>query len=170
MSFDEAIKRLKRQTEAYELNILIWGPAKGSHEHFEKRQKIKREVNKCFYNADVRFSENLDLTDSLPGIDQLDFASQELWHLAACDLCIVLDTSVGAGEEIAYYVKSQHAHKLLILTHEKYKSSTGFPAALRKHQNQLFYSDQQYDSCNLVEQVLTRIQIVALSKFTGIMV
>ena len=170
MSFDEAIKRLKRQTEAYELNILVWGPGKGSGEHFEKRQKIRREVNECFYNADVRFSEDLDLTGTLPGIDQLDFAAQELWHLAACDVCIVLDTSIGTGEEIAYYVKSQHAHKLLILTHEKYQASTSFPAALRKHQNQLFYSDQQYDSCSLVEQVLTRIQVVALSKFTGIRV
>ncbi|MCI0491240.1 MAG: hypothetical protein L0229_32010 [Blastocatellia bacterium] len=167
MSFDEAISRLDRQAAAYELNILVWGPGKDSGEHFEKRQKIRREINKCFYNADIRFSEDLDLTESLPGIDELDYSAQELWHLAACDICIVLDTSIGAGEEIAYYIRSQHAHKLLILTHEKYKLSTNFPAALRKHQNQLFYDDQQYDSCNLVERVLTRVKTVALGKLIG---
>lgn len=168
MGFDEAINRLKRQTESCELNILVWGPGQAAAEHFEKRQKIEQEINKCFHNADVRFSESLDLTSILPGIDQVDFPAQELWHLAACDVCVVLDTSKGAGEEIAYYVGSQHAHKLLILSHEKHKSSTGFPAALRKHQNQVFYNDQQYDSCNLVEHVLTRIKLVALGKLSGI--
>lgn len=167
MSFEESINRLRKLAENYELNILIWGPGRESIEHFEKRQKIKHEISRCFHNADVRFSEDFDLSDALPGIAQLDLSAQELWHLAACDVCVVLDTSKGAGEEIAYYVRSQHAHKLLILTHEKYLSSTSFPAALRKHQNQVFYNDHQYDSCNLAEQVLTRIKVVALGKIIG---
>jgi hypothetical protein len=167
MGFEEAIKRLKRQTEACDLNILVWGPGKSASEHFEKRKKIREEVCKCFPNADVRFSEDLHLDETLPGLDEKDFAAQEIWHLAACDVCVVLDTSRGAGEEIAFYSRSPDAHKLLILTHEKYEFVTSFPAALRKNQNQLFYDDQQYDTCNLVEHVLSRIRTVALGKLGG---
>lgn len=168
MGFDEAINRVKKRTEACDLNILVWGPGRDAAEHFEKRQKIKQEISRSFPNADVRFSEELDLGSALPGIEETDLADQELWHLAACDVCVVLDTSKGAGEEIAYYTRSQGAYKLLILTHKKYASSTSFPSALRKHHNQLFYDDQQYDTCNLVDHVLTRVKIVALGKLIGL--
>jgi hypothetical protein len=133
MSFEKSIQQIKHITEAWDLSILIWGPGKGVPEHFEKREKIQRELLKCFHNADVRFSENLKLDDALPGAKGLTIPEQELWHLAACDVCIVLDTSKGAGEEIAHFVGSNWAHKLLILTHEKYQGSTGFPSELRKH-------------------------------------
>ena len=170
MGFDEGIKRLERLSEAYDLAVLVWGPGKDSGEHFEKRRKIREEVRRCFHNADVRFSEEIDLTQTLPGIDEQGYPSQELWHLAACDVCVVLDTSSGAGEEIAHYVGSREAYKLLILTHERHQRSTNFPAAIRRHQNQLFYSDQQYASCNLVEHVLTRLRTIALGKLCGIRV
>ena|SRR5260370_40719204 len=170
MGFDEAISILKRRTQACELNILVWGPGKNTAEHFDKRQKMKQEISKCFPNADIRFSEDFDLSDALPGIELEDIVAQELWHLAACDVCVVLDTSKGAGEEIAYFTRSLDAHKLLILTHEKYESSTSFPASLRRRQNQLFYDDQQYDSCNLIDYVLTRIRLVALGKLVGLRV
>lgn len=170
MGFDEAIARLKRQSEAYDLVVLIWGPGKASGEHFEKRCKIRDEIRRRFFNSDVRFSEEIDLTDDLPGIDKHDYRTQEMWHLAACDICVVLDTSSGAGEEIAHYVSSREAYKLLILTHERYQHSTNFPSAIRRHQNQLFYNEQQYASCKLVEYVLTRLHSVALGKLSGIRV
>jgi hypothetical protein len=167
MGFDEAINNLKKRCDGCELNILVWGPGKDATEHFEKRRKIKEEIGRCFPNADIRFSEEFDLSGALPGIDVWDFATQEAWHLAACDVCVVLDASKGPGEEIAYYRRSLDAYKLLILTHEKYKSSSGFPSALRRHQNQVFYDDHQYETCTLVEHVLTRLRIVALGKLTG---
>ena len=167
MSFKDGVNHIKQITEACHLNILVWGPGAGLPQHFEKRQKIQQELRTCFRNADVRFSEDLNLSDVLSGAEELNLADQELWHLAACDVCIVLDTSKGAGEEIAHFVGSHFAHKLLILTHEKYKASTGFPAALREYQNQLFYSDLQYVSCSLVEYVLTRVRTVALGKLFG---
>src|SRR5207253_790374 len=103
MGFDQAINTLKKRSEACELNILVWGPGSASGEHFEKRKKLKNEISKCFPNADIRFSEDFDLSASLPGIELSGIAAQELWHLAACDVCVVLDTSTGAGEEIAYF-------------------------------------------------------------------
>lgn len=167
MGFLDNINRLKRQTEACDLTILIWGPGKNDAEHYEKRLKLKREIRECFRNADVFFSEELNLAETLPGSERWEFPIQELWHLAACDVCVVLDTSRGPGEEVAYFVGSPHAHKLLILTHERYQHSGGFPASLRKYQNQLFYNDDQYVTCNLVEQVLARIKTVALGKLLG---
>jgi hypothetical protein len=170
MSFREKFKQVAQLTEAYNLNILIWGPSETTPEHGEKRLKLQNEVRKCFRNADVRFSESLNLADSITGGDQLTIPQQELWHLAACDVCVVLDTSKGAGEEIAHFVNSQAARKLLILTHERYKTSTSFPAALREHQNQMFYTDKEYELCSLVEHVLTRIRTVALGKLMGMFV
>lgn len=164
MGFDDAVKNLMLQAEACPLVILVWGPGRESVEHFEKRQKIKREVGDRFRNAHVLFSEDVDLERLLRGYRKMSYPDQESWHLAACDVCVVLDTSRGAGEEIAHFVRSAHASKLLILTHERHQHSTGFPAAIRRYENQLFYNDQEYESCNLVEQVLTRIYTTALQK------
>jgi hypothetical protein len=168
MAFKEAIKQLAQITEAYSLNILVWGPSEAVPEHGEKRLKLENEIGKCFPNADVRFSENLNLAESLPGAELLTIPQQELWHLEACDVCVVLDTSKGAGEEIAHFVSSRAADKLLILTHERYKDSTSFPATLRETQNQLFYTDAEYSSCSLIEVVLTRARTVALGKLLGV--
>lgn len=170
MSFKEDLKRLAQITEACSLNILVWGPSESSPEHGEKRLKIQDEIRKCFRNAEVLFSENLNLADSIAGSEQLTIPEQELWHLAACDVCVVLDTSKGSGEEIAHFVSSQLAHKLLILTHERYQKSSSFPSALRANQNQMFYNDSQYESCSLVEYVLTRVRTVALGKLFGMRV
>lgn len=170
MPFNESIKQVAQLTEAYSLNILVWGPSEAVPEHGEKRLKLQDEVRKCFRNADVRFSENLNLAETLAGGDQLTIPQQELWHLETCDVCVVLDTSKGAGEEIAHFVGSRAANKLLILTHERYKTSTSFPAALRANQNQLFYTDAQYMSCSLIEAVLTRARTVALGKLLGLRV
>jgi hypothetical protein len=170
MSLTDGVEQIKHLTEACNLNILVWGPGAGALEHYEKRQKMQQEICKCFRNADVRFSESINLNEVLPGAEQLSVPQQELWHLAACDVCIVLDTSKGAGEEIAHFVGSYLAHKLLILTHEKYQTLTSFPSALREHQNQLFYTNFQYDSCSLVEYVLTRLRTVALGKLFGMRV
>jgi len=170
MSFDENLKRLAQITEAYGLNVLVWGPSESSPEHGEKRLKIQDEIRRCFKNAEVLFSENLNLGDSIAGGEQLTIPEQELWHLAACDVCVVLDTSKGAGEEIAHFVSSHLAHKLLILTHERYQKSSSFPSALRANQNQMFYNDTQYESCSLVEYVLTRVRTVALGKLFGMRV
>ena len=170
MSFKEKIQQLAQLTEAYNLNILVWGPAEAVPEHGAKRLKLHDEVRTCFRNADVRFSEDLNLVEALPGSDQLTIPEQELWHLGACDICVVLDTSEGAGEEIAHFVTSRDANKLFILTHERYKHSTSFPAALRQNQNQLFYSDAQYESCSLIQAVLARARTVALGKMMGMRV
>lgn len=161
---------MTHMTDSYELNVLVWGPGEGSPEHYAKRLKIEHELRNCFRNADVAFSETLNLSEALPGAEHLTIPQQELWHLSVCDICVVLDTSKGAGEEIAHFVGSDLAYKLLILTHERYRGATSFPAALRANENQIFYSDHEYESCSLVERVLTRARTVALGKLFGMRV
>jgi hypothetical protein len=166
MSFEERIRQIIRLSEGMHLNVLVWGPGAQSSEHYEKREKIRREIISRFTNADVRFSE--DLSGAVPGDQDLSLPEQELLHLAACDVCVVLDTSKGAGEEIAHFASSAYAHKLIILTHDRYKDISSFPASLRKYGNQLFYQNEEYDSCHVVERVLTRVRQVAIIKMGGL--
>lgn len=166
MSFEERIGEILQLAEGMRLNVLLWGPSLQASEHFQKREKVRYEIKGRFKNADVQFSENL--TKVVPGFDDLTLPEQELIHLAACDICVVLDTSKGAGEEIAHFVGSAYAHKLVILTHERYKGLSTFPASLRKYSNQLFYNDEEYDACFLVERITTRIRQVAVAKMSGL--
>lgn len=146
MAFEEGIEQLENYVKVTKLNILVWGPGEGGGEHYEKRKKIRQVMQENFPKADVRFSEEESLKKIVPGAEDLSTPDQELWHLGACDVCVVLDTSKGAGEEIAHFTNSTEAYKLLIFTHERYRGSTGFPAALRKYNNQIFYSEEEYKS------------------------
>src|SRR5436190_5047184 len=102
MSFDERIHEIVTLSQALNLNVLIWGPGELAVEDYAKREKMRQEIRKVFANADVRFSE--DLLDTIPGgTEGLTVPEQELLHLAACDVCFVLDVSKGAGEEIAHF-------------------------------------------------------------------
>ena len=166
MPFEERLEQILRSVESMKLNVLIWGPSPRAAAHFQKREKMRNEIQGRFKHADVKFSE--DLEGASPVLRDLTLPEQELLHLAACDLCVVLDTSKGAGEEIAHFAKSAYARKLLVLTHEKHKDAPSFPAALRQYGNQIFFSDYEYETCNLVERVVNRVAIVALNKISGL--
>jgi hypothetical protein len=162
VSFDERLAELISVSEAVKLNVLIWGPGTAAHEQYAKRQKFREQIKDAFKNADVRFSE--DLLAIPGGSEGLTIPEQELLHLAACDICFVLDISKGAGEEIAHFIDSGFGHKLMILTHEKYKDVSSFPAALRHYGNQVFFNDDEYEHCHLVNRVLTRVRLLAIGK------
>jgi len=163
MSFDDRISEIISVSEALRLNVLIWGPGQNTPALYAKRQKIRQQIKDAFRNADVRFSE--DLMDTVPGgTEGLSLAEQELLHLAACDVCFVLDVSKGPGEEIAHFINSGFGHKLVILTHEKDKEARSFPAELRKYGNQLFFNDDEYEQCHLVERIVSRVRILAVAK------
>jgi hypothetical protein len=163
MPFDETIEQIISLSEAIKLNILIWGPGKSSSAQYAKREKMRQQIKDAFINADVRFSE--ELMDMMPvGSEGLSIPEQELLHLAACDVCFVLDVSKGAGEEIAHFINSGFGHKLVILTHEKDKDVSSFPAALRKYGNQLFFNDEEYERCHLVNRVVSCVRIRAVGK------
>jgi hypothetical protein len=172
MGFLEQLQQLSVYANSTKLNILIWGSGPSYKEHFEKRGKIREEIAKQFIQASVHFSEDPELREELRKaighVDDLTVPEQELWHLGACDVCVALDTSEGVHQEIAHYIGSQWSYRMLILTNSKYKGSTGFPAMLREKQLQIFYDDAEYESCNLVSRVATRIKQVALGKISGL--
>ncbi len=172
MGFLEQFEQLSLYAASTKLNILVWGSGKSYKEHFEKRGKIREELTKQFANASVHFSEDPALLEELkkaiPHADDLTIPQQELWHLGACDVCVALDTSEGVHEEIAHFVSSLWSYRLLILTNIKFKGSTGFPAMLRERHNQIFYDDDEYESCNLVSRVVARVKNVAFGKLSGL--
>lgn len=168
MPFKDQINQIQALLSQATLAILVWGSGAGSPKDYEKREKIRRVLADFFPRAEVKFSEDRDLREVIPGRGEITVAQEELWELGACDMCIALDTSAGVGQEIAHFVNTIWAHKLLILTHERYKGSTSFPASLRESQNQIFYSDAEYDSCSLCGRVLEHAKQVALSKFSKI--
>jgi hypothetical protein len=144
--------------------VLVWGSGAVDAEHHAKRIGIRQSIKEVFTNADVHFSEDLELREALPSVGDLSVPEQELWHLAGSDLCVVMDTSKGAGEEIAHFVGSSFAGRLLILTHERYREASSFPATLRKTANQIFYTDAEYLQCSLTSRIITRLQHTALKK------
>jgi len=163
MSFNERIEQIISLSQAMKLNVLIWGPGRPATAQYAKREKMRQQIKDAFINADVRFSE--ELIDTIPGgTEGLTIPEQELLHLAACDVCFVLDVSKGAGEEIAHFINSGFGHKLVILSHEKYKDASTFPAALRRYKNQLFFNDEEYERCHLVERVVARVRVLAVGK------
>lgn len=170
MAFKDNIRQIEQYVKATEIAVLVWGPGEGAGEHSEKREKIRKELQSYFPRGEIRFSEDPGLKEIVPGASELGSHEQELWHLAACDVCVVLDTSKGAGEEIAHFVGSKFAYKLLILTHERYKTVTSFPSSLRQRENQVFYSEEEYKVCSLVERALARVRQVALGKYAGLTV
>jgi hypothetical protein len=166
MSFHERLRQLGLLAEAMELNILVWGSGRSLPEHFAQRERLRQAIKTRFPNADVRSSE--ELSEEPSGGDDLSLAERELWHLAACDLCIVLDTSRGPGEEIAHFVGSAFAPKLLILTPEKDRSASSFPASLRENQNQWFFNDEEFENGDLFERVFVRLRQIALGRMEGL--
>jgi hypothetical protein len=166
MTFRNRIEQVKLQVRLLELTVLVWGPGGKAGKDHEKRKKLKETLKTEFQNADVRFSEDLDKDVEVPGQKELTVQERELWHLAACDVCVVFDTSKGAGEEIAHFSNSNYAYKLLVLTDQKYERSTSFPAQLRKNLNQVFYTEKEYKSCNVVARAVDRVRQVGLAKLT----
>lgn len=148
------------------LAIIVWGSGVGYPEDYEKRVKIRSVLQDYFINAEVKFSEDEDLRDLVPGRGEIGFPQEELWELNVCDVCIALDTSEGVAQEIARFVNTALSYKLIIFSHEKYKGSSSFPASLRDKQNQQFYSDYEYSSCDVTKRVLTHVQQVALTKLS----
>jgi hypothetical protein len=167
MSFADSINRLEALLSGASIAVLVWGSGTGSPKDYEKREKIRKVLSEYFRNADVKFSEDPSLRALVPGSGEITIPQEELWQLAACDVCVALDTSAGVSQEIARYTATRFAYKLLILTHEKYKGSTRFPALLRENQNQVFYSDIEYDSCNLCGRVLQHVKQVVLNRFAN---
>lgn len=169
MPFSDRKRQIDRLIEAVELNVLVWGPGPGGGEHYAKRVQVRERIQSAFRYAEVFFSEELDKLNFIEGAEVLSLAERELWHLATGDICVVLDTSAGAAAEIAYFLGSPYGRKLLILTHEQYQNTTSFPGALRAQGNQLFYTNDEYTSCQLSEKIIARLRQIALNKMGGLL-
>ncbi len=161
MGFDRNIRQVEQRASEASLAILVWGPGRDDAALYVKREKIKDRLATEFPNVEIRFSEDQELDKMIQGSAHLSVPEKEIYHLAACDVCVVLDASKGAGEEIALFSLSRLSEKFFILTHEQYRDVDSFPAQLRKYHNQVFYTDEEFVSCNMVERVVTHVRIEA---------
>lgn len=157
--------RLLQRVHDQELIILVWGPGEsGDSAEYAKREQLRTRLRETFPRSSVYFSEDKELDEALPPeFRALPLVDKELAHLALCHLCVVLDTSAGPAAEIAAYGRTQFASRLLILTPDRHKSVTSFPALLRENLNQVFFSPDEFESCNLIERALTRARQVSLN-------
>jgi hypothetical protein len=160
--FDESLSRWRTRVREFSITVLIWGPGR-SDPGYRVRVKIRQILQRTFKKADVRFSEDdRFLQDNW--LSQLPLQDQELWHLAAADVGIVLDTAKGAGEEIAHAARyPQLAQKLFVCTPRKYKGRSSFPSAIRSQLRQVFYDDRDGHKA-LLDQVIAHVAHVAFLK------
>lgn len=161
MSFQGKVEAIEEHLRAQRLSILIWGPA--PHDpSYVLRQQIRHRLAAEFYNSDIAFSEELESKN----LSQTVLSEHEmaLFHVAACDLVIVLAGSLGILGEIDSMLSSPFAHKLLLIRHEQSKDSSPFFDRLRHAGKLLSYSDYDLETCSIVEKIAVRVQEVALDK------
>lgn len=160
--FDDRRRSVDAALRRQALAILVWGSGSGPGRDFEKRVEIRDTLQAEFTESDVRFSE--ELMPDTPGAVDLTDAEREEFHLAWCDLCVVLDTSQGPGEEIAYFAETPVNYKFRIFTHERYRGSGSFPAAVRRGLRQFFYTEEEFATCSVVARIVDLVKKAALRK------
>lgn len=162
-AYRRRIQQVRRGLRASsELVIFVWGPGE-ANEGSEKRTQLRDELRNLYEMSGVYFSEDADVVDATPGAEDLSFHERERWHLAAADLCIVLDTSAGPREEIAHFASHPRANRLVIFTPENLKDARGFPANLRERLRQLYFTPQEWKSCNVVARAINIVDNEALA-------
>jgi hypothetical protein len=166
LTFRDGKRVIEGRLRGIDLRVLVWGSGPTYVEHHAKRVEIRDALRAHFVAADVSFSE--ELRDVPEWGAHLGHHERELWHLAICDIAVVLDTSKGSGEEIAHFTGTADARKLFILTDEQYRGVDSFPAALREKQNQVFYTAAEYRNCDVVKHVMERVKQVALVKLLSL--
>ena len=162
----EQISHIKNTTE---ICILIWGSGINS-EHYEKRLKLKQELKSEFVKAEVFFSEDTDLDKKFDRVNgsynYMPQHSKQQFQMDACDVCIVLDTSKGPAEEIAFALSNpKNLLKLFILTPERHKGNNSFSSKTREgFPFHSFYTQEEYDKCNLVQRAMAHIFHLIVSR------
>jgi|ERR1041384_3042394 hypothetical protein len=144
------VGRVLRRLKCRELMILVWGPGKRDPA-YTKRKDIRRELQSQFPNAAVHFSEDERLRCLTRG-KVLRLSQEELLQAMAADLIFVLDSSKGAGEEIARYSAYPFiARKMVVLSHERFRGVPSFATDVRVPLAVEWFSDNDYDSCHLAK-------------------
>jgi hypothetical protein len=116
----------------------------------------------------VRLSEERELRD----VTEHRFSTvpdEELVHAMAADVILALDTAKGVGEEIARFsAYPKIAQKLIVLSHERFRSAMSFAGEIRRPLAIAWYSDNDFDSCKLAKEIcLKHVYAIALARFAA---
>lgn len=164
MGISERSKKVMERALAEEVVVLVWGPGPTDAAGHAKRRQILDALRDLLPKREVYFSEDPDLDKKLD-TEGWPVPDKELLHLASCHLCVVLDTSKGSGEEIAHFA-DLYPDRLYVLTHEKFKGVTSFPASIRENLNQDFFSEDEFVSCGVVKRAVERARRTALKVYS----
>lgn len=167
----DRFKQIIRKIRLGDHLILIWGSSPSDKKHYKVRREIRKAIQKEFPHAKVFFSEDRNFHKEviaiLPAFHNIGVVHQEIVHLWACDFGIAMDTSAGPAAEIAVMVGSSLGSKLYVLTHKRFKGIKSFPAAVRKHTNQKYYTDKQFKSSKLTKFSVNYCWIRLIRKAIG---
>jgi hypothetical protein len=148
--FEERIKGHLAPLQNKPLIILIWGPGAGSPA-YSKRTDLRRELQDEFPAAEVLFSED-EQARLLTRDKFLYIHQEEFFQACAADIIFALDTAKGVGEEISKYsTYSEIASKLVVLAHTRWKGVGSYAEDVRLPLTLHWYSDDDFDSCNLAK-------------------
>lgn len=155
------------------LMIIIWGPSK-KERFYKKRMEIKERLILEFPKADVFFPEDKELNDKLlasfPASTNWDIVVRGDRFLELCDLCIALDMGDGAKSELARAITSPNVSKLRVFSPIKFKNSKSYLAVLRKvlvkFKTLKFFTQKEYDNCDIVGWAIDTTMSFGLSKIT----
>lgn len=163
MIWDDKFEKIRQEAMKVSLAILVWGPGQNSGDGYQQREKMRSSLQRYFPHAAVHFSEDEEMWKG-KWFEKLHYTDQELIHLAACDVCVVLATSDGPKAEIAHYLPTPYVRKFLVLIHEKEKDSHGFLQGLRSKENvlEVHFKDEDYTSGDLIQLALPHLCNIAL--------
>lgn len=155
--WEERLQSIECKRKKEPLAVLLWGPAKESDKYW-KREEIKKNLEACFPNVEVAYSEEL-LKQECPDDLFTDQVYAGLQHALAADVIIALEVSEGVLAEIAHYgSKKEIAKKLYILTPKEYnrKASPSFPTLLKRSlqkNEHIYFSEDEFNECTLAKKV-----------------
>lgn len=161
---EEKFRKLVRKQE---LLVLVWGPgdpgSKASAVEklgFNKRKQIKKEIEKVFSEADVRFSEDpvLRKMTSYLGRELM----REMVHAKLADVVILLDISRGVDLEVDHFVETYEwfRNKAYVLIPQKYVKTKGLIADVFKNLRDghlIGFTDYELKHCTVATKVCVGI-------------
>ena len=131
---------------------MILGPRDGAH-GYSKRLQIRDALN-AIDGVTARFPEDADFIDVVIKrlqVDPSDVVALELAQARLAHIILALDISSGVNQEVAMFsTYRQLRGKIIDLVEDKHRGTPdSFPGHVRRFVRQEFFSEDEFDSCNL---------------------
>jgi len=148
-TFLEKIKQQIEERNKLDFFILVWGSGKSNQQAYKKRKKMVKELSKEFKRENVIMSEDRELQSYTRRMG--DIVSESI-QVDAADFVIILDTSIGPTLEAHEYFH-KISNKSIIICSDMYAKERSFASNIRYKYNLVWFKDDEFQECNLVDAV-----------------